>query len=250
MKNLKSMKALLSLIFAFFCFLIFSFSSPTLANADQAVYLRVIDEKTILYSSPSQSSPLFFLPYTYYVKVIENLGEWTHVECFTQQGYVGIDGYVRSEKLFNDNTSPASPYLSMRVFSSSNCILYSDNSLTNGLYHVFKDRPLNFYGYYKTEDSNYLCLVEYNGKIGYVEEGFLFPFEIPLHPNELTFIPKDEPSSNPTISITPEQNETNNGIKITVFCTLALAGIIALIISIKPRKKPQKPEFYDENDYE
>ena len=85
---------------------IFTFASPFVKSANasaQTEYLRVIDKTTPFYKNVYDTTPLFYLPYSYYVKVIGLSGEYYHVELHCDNGQVAIDGYVPSERLYNDD---------------------------------------------------------------------------------------------------------------------------------------------------
>lgn len=73
------------------------------ANAETGYsYMRVITEDTPFFASPSDSSPLFYLPYTYYVKVIGKSGSFTRVEINGTGYTAALDGYVPTDMLFFD----------------------------------------------------------------------------------------------------------------------------------------------------
>ncbi len=231
-------------------FFILNFTVFSISIAEENKFLRVINNQTILYSDSNGTLPVVYLPYTYYVKVINFDQNFYHVECFGVSSSPILDGYVLKSELFDDNTSPINPYLNLEVTTQKNCVLYADTELTSLIQYVFPDRKMNYYGCYKNTADKYVCLVGYNGKLGYIEEELLTPFSIENHPNELTFLITENEPIAPVISEGVSNSSEMNGLKIAIICCLALAGLIALIISIKPRKKQQKENFYDENDYE
>ena len=107
---------------------------------------------------------------------------------------------------------------------------------------------MQFYGTLPLDGDN-LYYVSYNGKLGYVKEACVFPFSIPNHPNELTFLVPEQPQTPPNA----EQNSQNvyPGLYAAVIACLIFSGVIALIVAI--RFKPKKSvavSYYDENDYE
>jgi hypothetical protein len=94
-----------------------------------------------------------------------------------------------------------------------------------------------------------LYFVGYNSRLGYVKETDLYPFTVPNHPNELSFLTPEQPSNNPQPA--PEQNNDFFSLKAIIVLCLIFAGIIALFIALKV--KPEKNvaiSYYDENDYE
>lgn len=221
------------------------------AYAD-VTYLRVINQTTPFYSKPTDVEPLFFLPYTYYVKVIDFGEEYTHVECKKSGSAPAIDGYVPSSMLFDDGLSVIEPYVNLNVKTATTALLFEDCSLTTPLQYVFPDRELSYLGEYVNQAGFMVYYVSYNNRLGYVKEADVYPFSIPNHPNELTFIVEEPPveeDEQPTLPTT--DSDSLLSIKILIIASLLFAGIVALVFAIK--RKPSNAQavtFYDENDYE
>ena len=109
---------------------------------------------------------------------------------------------------------------------------------------------MRYYGSLPTEEG-ILYYVGYNGKLGYVKESNIYPFSIPTHANQLTFLPSDK--------VEGEQEETTNNIvkdsafsiRILIIGCLMFAGIVALFVVFKQRTAPTvRTGYYDENEYE
>lgn len=227
-------------------------SEPSVAFAAytdvQTGYMRVITDDTPFYPDRNSVKPLFYLPYTYYVRILE-YGELTsHVEY--AGGGAKIDGYVPTYKLFNDGLRVDEPYPEIDAVTAKTAVLYGDADLTNVLQYVFASRSLNFYGKYYSPQGNVLYYVGYNNKLGYVKEEDLVPFIIENHPNELTFIKKEEPE---IVEQETESENTRNvtDLRILIIAVLGFAGIVALFVVLGRRPKPHPAaSYYDENDYE
>lgn len=225
--------------------------SQTTAIAD-ARYLRVINERTVFYSDANESSALFYLPYTYYVKSLGEVSEFIHVECYGTGSSPALDGYVKKQDLYDDGLSVTNPFVNLSITTATTSVLYSDSSLKVPLQYVFPERTMRYYGSYLCEDKN-VFYVEYNGKLGYVKETDVYPFAIANHPNELTFLPKEEPEQ-PTDSPTETPKETEEdyiSLKIIIIICLLFAGFVSLFIALKHKPNGQiATSYYDENDYE
>ncbi|MBQ3219695.1 MAG: hypothetical protein IJB32_03795 [Clostridia bacterium] len=221
------------------------------ANA-QAKYLRVITEDTPFYKNVSDTEPLFFLPYTYYVKVLSDGEVFTHVECQVTGSIPAIDGYVPTEMLFDDGLTVSEPYLNMAVKTATTALLFEDLSLTSPLQYVFSDREMIYLGRHVTKNNVNVYYVSYNNRLGYVKESDIYPFSITNHPNELTFIKPDPPIESTPNSPTESVDENNLlSVKILIIASLVFAGIIGLIFAVKHNPKRNTAiTFYDENDYE
>lgn len=227
-------------------------ASATFSDATKSGYARVITEDTPFYSDPSGTRLLFYLPYTYYVRILSEGTFFTHVECYGTDS-AAIDGYVPAEMLFYDGLSVKTPYADVKLTASSTAVLYADASLSSTVQYVFSGRTMDYYGFLPLTENSYLYFVGYNDKLGYVRESDVMPFELPYHPNELTFIQKEEPEPEPEPEQPGENGSSKNApdLRIFIIASLAFAGITALFVAF--RKKPDKHAaagYYDENDYE
>ncbi len=215
-------------------------------------YMRVITEDTPFFASPTESAPLFYLPYTYYVKVIGKSGNFTRVEINGTGYTAALDGYVPSDMLFYDGLEVKNPFVELEITTASTAVLYSDSELTNVRQYLFPERNMRYYGFLLTANGSRIYYVSYNDRLGYVKESDIIPFAIPNHPNELTFIVKEpEPEQNPTGSKNDTSDKIdNNGLRIAIIGCLSFAGIIALLVAFKGKPRQKTRGYYDESDYE
>ena len=229
---------------------IFTFAEPFVKSANasaQTEYLRVIDKTTPFYKNVYDTIPLFYLPYSYYVKVINLSGEYYHVELHCDNGQVAIDGYVPSERLYNDDLAVSSPYLELTITTVSTAVLYSDQNLSIPLQYIFPERSLYYYGEITTEQGT-LFYVGYNSRLGYVKESDVFPFIINNHPNKM---PSSSESLPENEKVSSTQNADVFGLRAIIIACLIFAGITALFIAVKNGKNRQNHlNYYEENDYE
>ena len=243
-KRLTFLTAILSVVFVTF---VTGNLFPAKVNAE-SVYMRVITEETPFYKNADDVAPLFYLPYTYYVKVLESNASVTHVECYGNGGTAAIDGFVPTDYLFKDDLTVENPYVVLTITTVGTAVLYEDTTLSTPLQYIFADRELNYYGALNHE-SGMIYYVSYNGRLGYVKEAEVYPFSIPNHPNALTFLTPDTPTPDQT---TPEGESGGVfGLKVAIIVCLIFAGIVALFIALgKKRNQTAAAAFYDENDYE
>ena len=208
---------------------------------------RVITDDTPFFSSTTSNTPLFYLPYTYYVRVLGDTGVFCHVEVYGDFESPALDGFVPSEMLFSDGLSTATPFLSLSIRTASTAVLYADSTLTQPLQYVFADRNMKYYG--KISSTQGIAYyVSYNDRLGYVKEESVYPFTIPNHPNELTFLIPETPPEEPKEEAI---NEDFFGLKIIIIVCLIFAGVIALFVALG--KKPNTshaPSYYDDNEYQ
>lgn len=257
MKTFGLFKRLRFFVFAIICGTVF-WATVNSCDADcltafaieSGEYLRIITDDTPFYADKGAETPLFYLPYTYYVRVLSRGELFSHVEYGS--GGAAIDGFVPTDKLFYDGLSVETPYPDVKTLTANTAVLYKNAALTDTVQFVFEGRELYLYGKYPSSQGKILYYVGYNGKLGYVKEEDILPFTIKNHPNELTFI-KSEPETEPAPEKTPDETEkdTTLNLRIAIFAVLGLAGVIALIVAInkKPKSAPAA-SYYDENDYE
>lgn len=214
-------------------------------------YERVITEDTPFFREPDGTGFIFYLPYTYYVKVLGSVGEYTHVECYGTGGSMTLDGFVPSNMLFPDGLEVTNPYARLNVVTAYETVLYSNTDLSLSIQYVFKDRELVYYGNALSSNGEKLYCVGYNNRLGYVKESDLVPFSIPNHPNELTFL--NTPENSPPKDNESSENKSElslDGLRIAVIVCLISAGLIALLLSFKRKPTAQNSVgYYDENDY-
>ena len=215
------------------------FPTATSVKAENNEYYRVIDSTTPFFQDLDTTELLFYLPYTYYVKVLGVSNNVAHIEY----GNTGIDGYTYFDKLFLETQEVLNPYPTLTLKTNETTLLYADKSLSKSLMYIFPDRTLDFYGRVDYQNE-YIYLVSYSGKLGYVKESALYPFSLENHPNPLTFLPSESPKP------TPQENRLLTPFRIVIISCLLLAGIIALIISFKSKKSPNKIGDYYEEDFE
>jgi hypothetical protein len=223
------MKRILLFIFLLSALLLFS-TSQIKVKADSEKYMRVINSTTPFFSDENGENLLFYLPYTYYVKVLNVNNGMAHVEIGSKNQAV-LDGYTFVELLFSDNQPVTSPYPEIRLLTCSITTFYEDLSLNNEIRYLFKDRVLGYYGSIETA-GEIVYYVSYGSSVGYVKESCLYPFEIPNHPNELTFLDKNEEEP----SIIGENKPLNTAFKTVIIACLFLAGIIGLFFSLHSKK--------------
>ncbi len=213
------------------------------AYADTNKYLRITDETAGFYSNQSMTDFICCLPYTYYVKILEDLGDVCHVQCYDGTGAPALDGYMNKSDLFSDDLDKSSPYCVKKIKTSTTTPFYTSLNSNEPTMHIFKDRELNYYGFVLNPNGSIYYFVNYNGKAGYVNEEFITPFTINNHPNPLSFIIPEVEQETPT----PEENvpkkedteimTEQNIIRMVVILLIIIAGFIAVFISRNPKKR-------------
>ena len=230
------------LVFLGFILAEFSFVNT---RAETFVYKRVMTDDTPFFVDENGTELLFYLPNTYYVKLLGENNGLAHVECFGGGVAPALDGYVPSDFLVENPLYSGNPFLSLTITSAPNCILYADNQLSQNLQYVFQGRQMFYYGTYSRQQGENLFLVYYNGKLGYVKESAVLPFTISPHPDPMPQ-PEEPTESQPSV----QNSSPFDTIRTAIIVCLALAGIVALLLIVKRKNKPSNGAiYYDDNDY-
>ena len=124
------------------------------AHAAETKYGRALHSDIGFYKDNAGSDLLFFLPYSYYVKVLVEGEPYSLVECHDADGETTkIVGYVLTDSLYFDGTLPVNPYLELAVSLKRDAFLYADRLCTEKLTKLFyNDKNQNnalfrYYGY-------------------------------------------------------------------------------------------------------
>ncbi len=218
-------------------------------------YGRVINDTTPFYSDPTSTNLLFYLPYTYYVKIIGEMGDFYHVEYGGYSDNPVIDGYVPKNALYFDEQKVTSPYPSIQINSSTSCTLYDSTMMNIPIKHIFKNRTLMPYGINYAPNGSVIYFITYNDTLGYVYENQITPFTLENHENPLTFLENNSVKPPITNSTETKKDEKNNeflSLRIVIIVCLVFAGLIALFVGVKnaTKKRTDFSSYYEENDYE
>jgi len=213
-----------------------------------SVYGRAITENVGFYQK-KDAPVLFYLPYTYYVKISEHGAAVSRAEIFSDGSLTpAIDGYVYTDELYYDDTVPATPFYEQTLTTAKTASFYANAAGTEMLRYIFENRSLRYYGYVTDAAGHYMYFAEYNGQLGYVAEDSVMPFTFVKHPNPL---PSPVTPEKPGDTELPKKNGgLPYGIKIAIIVSLCLAGVTVFIFALKPEKKHKEVAFYDDNDYE
>lgn len=239
------MKKLLSII------MIFILIAPSnILVYGQENYFRVIKENAYLYETPSKQNILFQLPYSYYVKVLQEKGDLYQIEIYGEENTPSFFGYTEKENLFQDDLEVISPYPVETVKTCISTIMYSDAECKEKQNYIFPEKTLNYYGEITVAEET-VYLIGYGERIGYVKKNDLYPFTLPLHSNPLTFLKKEEVEETISTAIEEQQNNEESLLSLSIICCLIVAGIIGIYVAVRKKDKPKRTiNYYDENDYE
>lgn len=224
------------------CFTLINFYTPKTVSAEEynLGYSRVLTTTTGFYSDSAGKNLKFYLPYGYYVKVLDVGTLYTKVSYQSETSHFPyLTGYVKTLDLILQDETPVTPYPLVSLTVSSDDVLFSDYTLSSSKIGVYANTLAIYYGELSFNEEN-VVYVYCNGHLGYMRKSCFAPFTIPAHPNP--------------ISSSSEQEEVitkNNSPKVENLQILIVAGISVIVVSFvylifKPNGKRIKEDFYKE----
>lgn len=250
------MKKLFALFFALLLTAL-PLAGVTAAHAAETKYGRALHADIGFYKDNAGSELLFFLPYSYYVKVLVEGEPYSLVECHNADGKTTkIVGYVLTENLYFDGTLPMNPYLDLAVSLRRDAFLYSDRNCTEKLTKLFyNDKNLNndlfrYYGYAYDAAGEMVYYVEFFYDYGYLKADDAFSFTVPNHPEPIPTFDPVEPDPPETNTDVIQANGGISGMQIAVICCIVLAGIFVVAFLFRPSPKKKRDTYFDESDYD
>ena len=208
--------------------LIFSARPMLPASAEVGTYAVADAHDVWFYSSRSEESKLFLMPYTYYVRVVERGGEYCAVEYLVDEApFRKVRGYCKTEKLTFVDFVPERPYLFRQVtltytLEDSSSILGSGNFRT-------VQRTFVYYGLrYAGDKLFYYVLLD--GVFDYVSAREEPEYEL----NTDYLIPVV--SEDPVVEPDPEPARGLTGVQIAMICIgcVALVAVAVFLLRGKP----------------
>ncbi len=267
MKTMQRFIKYFLLFFAIFCALISpptsrlsryspTFTKSNVAFASDGEWARVLNDNTPFYSDSACKMIKFYLPYTYFVKVINIGDDVTRVIYMDGQSTLPQrEGYIKTCDLHIFDGIPTNPYPQVGIKITADEILFADSNkkypktvLTNG------DEAI-YYGEL-TIDNEKFCYVYCNGYIGYVRKNAFAPFEVPLHEIPIkTATPEDSLTS----EVIQEESDVNvqsvtamdSTMRIVIIIAVAVTCISVIYLLFRPRNvcEPRVAAWRDNDDF-
>lgn len=227
------MKTLFLISCLIFC--LFTTNSQTTYAANSQYYAKVETAEVFLYSSQSETSSIFEIPVSYFVKV-ENFNN-----TFYKAYYNNISGYVKKDSVSLMSGIPQNPYAqaTFRVFVSN--YMYANPTQSSSVVcQIDTNDILTFFGKKNGEQLNsstntwYYSKVIKNGQdfCGYVFSGIT---------DYLSVIPQNVESFERINEISQNENnapttELSSKTKILLIVSISIPSAMILYFLIKPTK--------------
>lgn len=205
-------------------------------------YSRILTADTGFYSDMNGSYLKFYLPYGYYVKVLEVGSAYTKVSYMNETSqFPFLTGYVRTVDLITTDKIPVSPYPLLSITVISDDVLFSDSMLTYSKVGVYANSLAVYYGEIKNANDEELVYVYCNGYLGYMRKTAFAPFVVPSHPDPIQTSYRDSEK----VSVVKQKNSS---MQILVVAGISITVVAIVYFLFRPSDK-KRIEREDEEDY-
>ena len=234
----------------------FSSDKPKIFNAAFASenpsfqYARILEQNVAFYSDPSCTLIKFYLPYSYFVRVI-TAGESVTKATYMDGVYAPAkEGYIKTADLYAFDGSPQQPFPMLRLTLATEEVIFADPN--SGAKAVLESgTSAAYYGEIKSGGVSFYYVYA-GGHIGYVRASAFFAHNLPLsadplpEPDTDTITPiDDQPSAS------NEQPSKSNGGEIltaVIIVAVSLATLSVIYAAFRPRGSALKNAASSDND--
>lgn len=219
-------------------------ASTIFAYETEPKYSRVLTTTTAFYSDSGGNNLKFYLPYGYYVKIIEVGTIYSKVTYMNENSqFPFLTGFIKTLDLITQDTIPITPYPLISLTVITDDVLFTDSNLINSKIGVYQNTLAVYYGEITNQNEVPLVYVFCNGYLGYMRKSCFAPFVVPTHPT-----PIEQPNE-PTTSEPPKPENSNSIENLQI---LIVAGISVIVVSIvyfifRPNGKRVKETYYEDN---
>ena len=225
--------------------ILLNITQPNKVLAQNYTYSRVLTNTTGFYSDAGGNYLKFYLPYGYFVKILEVGPTYTKVSYMNDNAqFPFLTGYIKTVDLIPREDTPLTPYPLLNLTVISDEVLFSDINLTNSKIGVYANTLAVFYGQAKSPNDEELVYVYCNGYLGYMRKSCFAPFTVPDHPEPvISNSYQEELSSSQTKSSTAQTDNLQ---------ILIVAGISIIVVSIvylifRPGEKKIRENNYEDD---
>lgn len=221
-------------------------------------YARVLNENTPFYSDPSCKILKFYLPYSYFVRIIKTGTEATRVIYMENALAPAREGYVKTADLYVCDYVPESPYPQLKLTLKNDEILFSSPADGDALVVLTAGDYAYYYG--ETQIDGDLFYYVFSGVyVGYVRKDAFYAHSLALHPKEL---PKEEEPDQSELGQSSEdekqseqQSSLDNGdgnalLSAVIIIAISLITISVIYALFRPEHKTFKRAAASDDDYD
>ncbi len=235
------MKHLFSLLILTMIFAVLPVRSASFtASAAEEQYAYVPDGDVWFYAGETESSRVFLLPKTYYVKLLGSGENYCRVEYLTDEApYKKVSGYCKTEDIIPVDYVPARPYLKKQITLS-----YSLPEGTGSLGGSFSsvEKTFVYYGL-RYEGANLYYYVLSDGTFDYISAESEVVFDLNTDYDEYAAFADASAQGGGTAQTSPSGGM--NAAVIAVICIACAAAVAVAVLIVKGKRTPL-PDNQDE----
>lgn len=229
-----------------------AFSPPktgaTRANATSFTYARVVVSDAAFYADRSLSMPRFFLPESYFVRIISDDLDVCRVAYMDGTSRPVKEGYVKTVCLSFVYEVPAVIYPDVTLSVKTEEVLFSDLTSFTPRAVLSASSSAVYYGETVFGGETYVYVYA-SGYVGYVRKSGFDPFSVPLLPD---YRREEDQTSSIDISSSSSSSEVKSALgadtgKIAVIAAALIAVVSVVFIITRPSKKTADA-FYKDDD--
>lgn len=232
-----------------------TFMQNSTVYAEEEKWARILNDSTPFYADYACTIIKFYLPKTYFIKVVNTGEDVTRVIYMDNDTTLPLrEGYVKTCDIFLFDGIPKSPYPQVLITVNSDEILFADSNKQYPKTVLTAGSTAVYYGAL-TQGTEHFYYVYSNGYIGYVRKGAFAPFEIPAHEIPLE-TPKDSSlldnplNSQLTSDTTTQVMNVDATMKIIITIAVALVSVSVIYLLFRPKNTSSRlVAFHDDEDF-
>ena len=205
------------------------------ANAQEERYAAAGAYDVTFYQGPDESTALFLIPFSYYVKVLSEGGTYCAVEyLYDSPPFKKVSGYCKKDALTFVGFVPKRPYLLREI--TVDYVLPSEGAFGSGDFSTVK-QTFVYYGMRYRSDGMYYYVCK-DGAFGYIAATEEPTFEL-----NTDYLPDPVDKTEPTAK---EGGGGLSAVQIVVICIACVAAVaIAFFVLRQGKRRDTKDELSD-----
>lgn len=213
------------------------------ASAAQEPYAYVPDGDVWFYAGETESSAVFLLPKTYYVRILSTGEQFCRVEYLTDDGlYRKVTGYCKTGDIIPVDYIPARPYLRKEITLSYSLPTAGGTGTGLGGSFASVEKTFVYYGQ-RYDGAKLYYYVLSDGTFDYIPADGELAFE--LNTDYLDYIASQETSGG-SGELVNDPDAGMNAAVIVVICVACAAAVAVAVFVVKGKKAPVQDDTPEE----
>ncbi len=209
-------------------------------------YARILNEQTPFFADPACQILKFYLPYSYYVRVVKTESESVRVIYMENSSAPMREGYLKFCDYYPCDYIPENPYPALNLLLKADEILFS--SASGGDARVVLCAGERAYYYGEIEQNGEIFYYVYSGAhIGFVRKNAFYEHELLLHSYPLP--ETEEEASDSESPLQSERNDKNGGgVSAIAIAIISVIGVCVIYLLFRPESRALKKAAPTEDD--